>query len=137
MVEIASNDGYLLRNFVAKGVPVLGIDPAEAPARAAIEADVPTLNTFFGLALARELREQGRMADLILANNVLAHVADLNGLVEGIATLLKPTGMAVLEMPYLVDLIERHLVSHVALRTCLQTPIYRARRRDIRLIIEM
>ncbi|HEX5079381.1 MAG TPA: class I SAM-dependent methyltransferase [Geminicoccaceae bacterium] len=106
VVEIASNDGYLLRNFVAQGVPVLGVDPAEAPARAAVEAGVPTLNTFFGLALARELREQGRMADLILANNVLAHVADLNGLVEGIATLLKPAGTAVLEMPYLVDLIE-------------------------------
>jgi SAM-dependent methyltransferase len=106
VVEIASNDGYLLRNFVGRGVPVLGIDPAEAPARAAVEAGVPTLNAFFGRALARELRDDGRMADLILANNVLAHVADLNGLVEGIATLLKPTGMAVLEVPYLADLIE-------------------------------
>lgn len=105
VVEIASNDGYLLRNFVARGVPVLGIDPAEAPARAAIAAGVPTLNTFFGRALARALCDQGRMADLILANNVLAHVADLNGLVEGIALLLKPGGMAVLEMPYLADLI--------------------------------
>jgi SAM-dependent methyltransferase len=106
VVEIASNDGYLLRNFVARGVPVLGIDPAEAPAKAAIEAGVPTLNTFFGRALAQKLRDEGRMADLILANNVLAHVADLNGLVEGIATLLKPAGLAVLEMPYLADLIE-------------------------------
>jgi SAM-dependent methyltransferase len=106
VLEIASNDGYLLRNFVARGVPVLGIDPAAAPVRAAIEAGVPTLNTFFGRALAQELRAQGRMADLILANNVLAHVADLNGLVEGIATLLKPEGLAVLEMPYLADLID-------------------------------
>jgi SAM-dependent methyltransferase len=107
VVEIASNDGYLLRNFVAHGIPVLGIDPAEAPARAAIAAGVPTLNTFFGRALAEQLRDQGRMADLVLANNVLAHVADLNGLVEGIATLLKPAGLAVLELPYLADLIEQ------------------------------
>jgi SAM-dependent methyltransferase len=107
VVEIASNDGYLLHNFVARGVPVLGIDPAEAPARAAIAAGVPTLNAFFGSSLAQKLRDEGRMADLILANNVLAHVADLNGLVEGIALLLKPAGLAVLEMPYLADLIEQ------------------------------
>jgi SAM-dependent methyltransferase len=107
VIEIASNDGYLLRNFVARGVPVLGIDPAEAPARAAIEAGVPTLNAFFGRDLARQLRDQGRTADLILANNVLAHVADLNGLVEGIAILLKAGGMAVLEMPYVADLIDQ------------------------------
>ena len=106
VVEIASNDGYLLRNFVAQGVPVLGIDPAEAPVRAAIAAGVPTLRAFFGLDLARQLRAEGRSADLILANNVLAHVADLNGLVAGIATLLKPGGMAVLEMPYVADLID-------------------------------
>jgi SAM-dependent methyltransferase len=107
VVEIASNDGYLLRNFVARGVPVLGIDPATAPAQAAIAAGVPTLNTFFGHALAKKLCDEGRMADLILANNVLAHVADLNGLVAGIAQLLKPAGLAVLEMPYLADLIEQ------------------------------
>ncbi|MGH6918619.1 MAG: class I SAM-dependent methyltransferase [Geminicoccaceae bacterium] len=107
VIEIASNDGYLLRNFVARGVPVLGIDPAEAPARAAIAAGVPTLNTFFGSSLAQKLCDEGRMADLVLANNVLAHVADLNGLVEGIALLLKPAGLAVLEMPYLADLIEQ------------------------------
>jgi SAM-dependent methyltransferase len=107
VVEIASNDGYLLRNFVARGVPVLGIDPARAPAQAATAAGVPTLNTFFGRALATQLRDAGRMADLILANNVLAHVADLNGLVAGIALLLKPAGLAVLEMPYLADLIEQ------------------------------
>ena len=106
VVEVASNDGYLLRNFVERGIPVLGIDPAEAPAKAAIAAGVPTLNAFFSHELARQLREQGRVADLVLANNVLAHVADLNGLVEGIATLLKPAGMAVLEMPYVADLID-------------------------------
>jgi SAM-dependent methyltransferase len=107
VVEIASNDGYLLRNFVARGVPVLGIDPATAPAQAAITAGVPTLNTFFGRALAKRLHDEGGMADLIVANNVLAHVADLNGLIAGIAQLLKPAGLAVLEVPYLADLIEQ------------------------------
>ncbi len=106
VVEIASNDGYLLRNFVEHGVPVQGIDPAEAPVKAAVAAGVPTLNAFFSRALAAELRREGRSADLILANNVLAHVADLNGLVEGIALLLKPGGTAVLEVPYLADLID-------------------------------
>ena len=107
VVEIASNDGYLLKNFVARGIPVLGIDPAPAPAAAAIAAGVPTLQDFFGRALARRLAAEGRAADLIIANNVLAHVADLNGLVEGIAILLKePHGLAVLEMPYVADLIE-------------------------------
>jgi SAM-dependent methyltransferase len=106
VVEIASNDGYLLKNFVERGVPVLGIDPSEAPAAAAIGAGVPTLIEFFGRDLAARLKAEGRSADVILANNVLAHVADLNGLVEGIATLLKPDGTAVLEMPYLVDLID-------------------------------
>jgi SAM-dependent methyltransferase len=106
VVEIASNDGYLLRNFVERGIPVLGIDPSEAPAAAAIKAGVPTLIEFFGRDLARKLEAEGKSADVILANNVLAHVADLNGLVEGIATLLKPDGIAVLEMPYLVDLID-------------------------------
>ena len=106
VVEIASNDGYLLKNFVARGIPVLGIDPAPAPAAAAIAAGVRTLNAFFGRELARRLRADGQPADLILANNVLAHVADLNGLVEGIAILLAPHGRAVLEMPYVADLIE-------------------------------
>jgi SAM-dependent methyltransferase len=106
VVEIASNDGYMLKNFVARGIPVLGIDPAPAPAAAATKAGVRTLNTFFGCELARRLRAEERPADLIIANNVLAHVADLNGLVEGIRVLLAPYGRAVLEMPYVVDLIE-------------------------------
>jgi C-methyltransferase C-terminal domain/Methyltransferase domain len=97
----------MLKNFVARGIPVLGIDPAPATAAAALEAGVPTLKDFFGRALARRLAAEGRAADVIIANNVLAHVADLNGLVEGIAILLKePDGVAVLEMPYVVDLIE-------------------------------
>jgi SAM-dependent methyltransferase len=107
VVEIASNDGYLLKNFVERGIPVLGIDPAPAPAAAAIKAGVRTLNTFFGRDLARWLRAKEQPADLVLANNVLAHVADLNGLIEGIAILLAPDGLAVLEMPYVVDLIDQ------------------------------
>jgi SAM-dependent methyltransferase len=107
VVEIASNDGYMLKNFIARGIPVLGIDPAQAPAAAAIKAGVPTLQDFFGHDLARRLEAKGHAADLIIANNVLAHVADLSGLVDGIAVLLKrPDGIAVLEVPYLIDLIE-------------------------------
>jgi SAM-dependent methyltransferase len=106
VVEIASNDGYMLRNFVERDIPVLGIDPAEAPAAAAVRAGVRTLNTFFGRELARDLANEGQSADLVIANNVLAHVADLNGLVAGIATLLKADGVAALEMPYLFDLLD-------------------------------
>jgi SAM-dependent methyltransferase len=107
VIEIASNDGYMLRNFVERDIPVLGIDPAAAPAAAAERAGIRTLNTFFGRELARELAGDGQSADLIIANNVLAHVADLNGLVAGIATLLKADGVAALEMPYLVDLVDK------------------------------
>jgi len=105
-VELASNDGYLLKNFVAHGIPVLGIDPADGPAKAAIEAGIPTMCTFFTSALARKLRSEGKRADVVLANNVLAHVPDLNGFVEGIATILKDDGVAVIECPYLLDLID-------------------------------
>lgn len=106
VVEAASNDGYMLRNFVNAGVPVLGIDPAGGPAKKAQESGVNTMNTFFTLELAKELSAEGKSADLFLANNVLAHVADLNGFVEGFSTLLKDTGMAVIECPYLLDLVE-------------------------------
>ena len=106
VVELASNDGYLLRRFVDRGIPVLGIDPAPGPARAAEAAGVPTLCTFFGLDLARKLAAEGRRADVVIANNVLAHVADTNGFVAGIAELLKPDGVAVIEVPYLVDLVD-------------------------------
>jgi SAM-dependent methyltransferase len=107
VIEVASNDGYMLVNFLAEGIPVLGIDPADGPAKKAMERGVPTLNTFFGVELARKLRAEGRQADVILANNVLAHVPDLNGFVEGFRMVLKEDGVAVIEVPYLVDLIQK------------------------------
>jgi SAM-dependent methyltransferase len=106
VIELASNDGYLLKNFVEHGIPVLGIDPAEGPARAANTVGVPTLCTFFSESLARELVASGKAADVIIANNVLAHVADLHGFVEGIRTLLKEGGVAAIEMPYVKDLVD-------------------------------
>lgn len=106
VVELASNDGYLLKNFVEKGIGVLGIDPADGPARAAEKAGVPTMCTFFTKDLAARLGSEGRRADVILANNVLAHVPDLNGFVEGMRTLIKDDGVVVIEVPYLKDLIE-------------------------------
>lgn len=106
VLELASNDGYMLRNFAQRGIPVLGIDPADGPAAKAAADGIPTLNTFFSRDLAADLRGQGRRADVILANNVLAHVPDLNGFVEGIGLVLKDDGVAVIEVPYLVSLLE-------------------------------
>ncbi len=106
VVEIASNDGYLLRNFVEAGIPVLGIDPAENITHTAAERGVPTLCEFFGLDTALRLREEGRRANVVIANNVLAHINDLSSFVDGIATLLAKDGIAVLEFPYLFDLVE-------------------------------
>jgi SAM-dependent methyltransferase len=106
VVEAASNDGYMLRNFAEQGIQVLGIDPAQAPTNVARQAGIPTLCTFFGKELAKQLREvEGRAADIFLANNVLAHVPDLNGFVEGIRIVLKETGVAVIEVPYIIDLV--------------------------------
>ena len=107
VVELASNDGYLLKNYVEKGIPCLGIDPAEGPAEAAEKVGVPTLCEFFTKDLARQLAQDGRRADVIHANNVLAHVADTNGFVKGIRILLKDEGVAVIEVPYVRELIER------------------------------
>jgi SAM-dependent methyltransferase len=107
VVEPASNDGYMLRNFSERGIPVLGIDPAKGPAEAAVASGVNTMNTFFTLELAERLADEGQQADVIIANNVLAHVADTNGFVEGIAALLKENGVAVMEMPYVIDLINK------------------------------
>lgn len=106
VVELASNDGYLLKNYVENGIPCLGIDPAEGPAKAAERVGVPTLCAFFTQALARQVADQGKKADVIHANNVLAHVADTNGFVEGIHILLKDDGVAVIEVPYVKDLID-------------------------------
>lgn len=105
-VELASNDGYLLKNFIEHGIPVLGIDPAEGPAKAAEKAGVETMCVFFTESLAEELASAGRRADVIIANNVLAHVPDLNGFVAGIGVLLKEDGVAVIEVPYVKDLID-------------------------------
>ena len=109
VVEAASNDGYMLKPFLEAGIQVLGIDPADGPAAAATKAGVRTLNTFFSLELAKRLADdEGVAADVFLANNVLAHVPDLNEFVSGIRTLLKPDGIAVIECPYLLDLIEHN-----------------------------
>jgi SAM-dependent methyltransferase len=106
IVEAASNDGYMLKNFTENGISVLGIDPATGPANVAIQRGIPTLNAFFTKELAEELRrDRGLRADVFLANNVLAHVPDLNGFVDGIATLLAPDGIAVIEVPYVGNLI--------------------------------
>jgi SAM-dependent methyltransferase len=106
VVEVASNDGYLLQHFVGTGVPILGVDPAANVARAAEERGVPTLVAFFGEALARQLVEEGRSARLVLGNNVLAQVPDLNDFVAGVGTLLRPDGTATFEFPHLLRLLD-------------------------------
>jgi SAM-dependent methyltransferase len=107
VVEVASNDGYLLRNFVAAGVPVLGIEPAANVADAAVAAGVPTDVRFFGLDCARDLVAGGRSADLLIANNVLAHVPDLDDFIRGLAEILKPEGVLTVEVPHLLRMFER------------------------------
>jgi SAM-dependent methyltransferase len=106
VVEVASNDGYLLRFFHEAGVPVLGIEPAANVAEAAKAVGVPTLVRFFGVELASELVAEGRQADLIVGNNVLAHVPDLNDFVAGLKLLLKPGGTLTMEFPHLMRLVE-------------------------------
>jgi SAM-dependent methyltransferase len=106
VIELGSNDGYLLKEFVACGVPVLGIDPSDTVAAAARSVGVATLVEFFGTESALRLAAQGRKADLIIGNNVLAHVPALNDFVAGIATLLKPEGSVTIEFPHLLRLIE-------------------------------
>jgi hypothetical protein len=106
VVELASNDGYLLQHFLPLGVPVLGIEPAANVAKAAIEKGIPTRIDFYGQALAKDLAAEGRQADLILGNNVLAQVPDLNDFVGGMKILLKPEGVITLEFPHLQRLIE-------------------------------
>jgi len=106
VAEVASNDGYLLQYFVRMGIPVLGIEPAANVAEAAVKKGVPTLVRFFGVEVAKELAAEGKSADLLAGNNVLAQVPDLNDFVEGLKILLKPDGVLTLEFPHLLRLIE-------------------------------
>jgi SAM-dependent methyltransferase len=108
VIEVASNDGYLLQYYKQAGIPVLGIEPAANVARVAQEQrGIPTLCEFFGKALARQLADRGQRADIVHAHNVLAHVADLNGFVQGIQLVLKDNGVAVIEVPYVKDMVDR------------------------------
>ena len=107
VIEVASNDGYLLKNYQAAGIPVLGIEPAVNVARVAQDTNgVPTLCKFFGRDLAAQLEGCGQQADVIHVHNVLAHVADLNGFVAGLGIVLKDSGLGIIEAPYVKDLID-------------------------------
>ncbi|MDB5813276.1 MAG: putative methyltransferase [Rhodocyclales bacterium] len=106
VIELASNDGYLLKNFVAAGVPCLGIEPTDSTADAAEALGVPVLREFFGEALGESLARQGKQADLVIGNNVYAHVPDINDFTAGIKAVLKPGGTVTLEFPHLRQLIE-------------------------------
>lgn len=107
VVEIASNDGYLLQYFAKAGIPVLGIEPAANVARAALETGIPTEVAFFGVETAKRLAKAGHAADLMVANNVLAHVPDINDFVAGIPYVLKPDGVITIEFPHLANLIRQ------------------------------
>jgi hypothetical protein len=106
VVELASNDGYLLQYFVERGVPVLGVEPAKNVAEAAIERGVPTLTEFFGVECARRLSNEGKRPQLVIGNNVLAQVPDINDFVGGMAALLADGGVVTMEFPHLVRLVE-------------------------------
>jgi SAM-dependent methyltransferase len=108
VVEIASNDGYLLQHFVARSIPVLGVEPAANVAQVAIEKNIPTLVEFFGEQSAGKMVEGGRQADLVLGNNVLAQVPNVNDFVKGMKILLKPDGVITMEFPHLQRLIEEN-----------------------------
>ena len=105
VIEVASNDGYLLRFFKERGIPVLGIEPAQNVAAAAQSGGIPTIAEFFGSAMARQLAEAGNRADLVIANNVLAHVPELDDFVTGLALVLKPGGLLTMEFPHLLRLL--------------------------------
>jgi len=107
VMEAASNDGYLLQHYVSARVPVLGIEPAENIARVARDRGIPTESAFFGRSFAASLAARGDLADVFHANNVLAHVADLPGFVAGLSMVLRPHGLAVIEVPYVRDFVER------------------------------
>lgn len=106
VMELASNDGYLLRNFVAASIPCLGIEPTTSTAAAAEALGIPVLREFFGEALGQQLAQEGRQADLIVGNNVYAHVPGINDFTRGMAAALKPEGVITLEFPHLMRLVE-------------------------------
>ncbi|MDZ7736281.1 MAG: class I SAM-dependent methyltransferase [Gammaproteobacteria bacterium] len=107
VIEIGSNDGYMLKNFLDRGINVLGIDPAREPASVAHGHGIETLTCFFDRHCARRLKASGNEADVIIANNVLAHAEDPTGFLEGALLLLKPNGLVVIEVPYLRELVDR------------------------------
>ena len=106
VIELASNDGYLLQYFVEKGIPVTGIEPAKNVARVAVEKGIPTVVDFFGVKLANKLRREGVTADLLVGNNVLAQVPDINDFVKGMKIILRSKGIITMEFPHLMRLIE-------------------------------
>lgn len=106
VMEVASNDGYLLQYFLAKGISVIGIEPAQNVAKAAVDRGIRTVEKFFGTRTAMELRDEGHLADLVVCNNVLAHVPDLTDFVAGLKLVLKPTGVITAEFPHLLRLME-------------------------------
>jgi len=106
VIELASNDGYLLQHVQASGIPCLGIEPTASTASAARQKGIEVVERFFGVALAEELREQGRAADLVVGINVLAHVPDINDFVSGVSTILKPNGACSFEFPHILNLIK-------------------------------
>lgn len=106
VIELASNDGYLLRNFVAAGIPCLGIEPTASTAAHAKNLGIPVMLEFFGEKLGRQLAQQGKQADLVVGNNVYAHVPDINDFTRGLQAVLKPNGTITLEFPHLMQLLE-------------------------------
>lgn len=108
VVEVAANDGYLLQYVVARGIPCTGVEPTASTATVARSKGIPVIEEFFGLALAREMVAQNKSADLTVANNVLAHVPDINDFVAGFAHLLKPLGVSTFEFPHLLKLVEQN-----------------------------
>ena len=107
-MEIASNDGYLLKFFAEHNIPVLGIEPASNVAKSAIKKGIPTLEKFFNTDTAKELKEKNQQADVLLGNNVLAHVPDVNNFVKGMKILLKPNGIITMEFPHILRLINQN-----------------------------
>lgn len=113
VVELAANDGYLLKNAVNAGIPCLGIEPTAQTAAAAKQLNIPIIQEFFGKELAQKLAAQGKYADLLIGNNVFAHVPDINDFTAGMKILLKPQGTITLEFPHLLNLIQKHLFDTV------------------------